>query len=128
MKKVENMLCIKVIIYDSEFFGIYCEIFQRYKVTVRKTMVRVIRILQKLVVAEGVGQALVPYYRQLLPIFNLFKNNNLNLGDGIDYSQQKNDNLGDLINETLALFELHGGDDAFINIKYLIPTYQSVKA
>eukprot|EP00924_Labyrinthula_sp_SR-Ha-C_P002755 maker-scaffold_13-snap-gene-6.67-mRNA-1 protein AED:0.02 eAED:0.02 QI:0/0/0/1/1/1/2/0/289 len=94
----------------------------------KEVMIRVIRILQKLVVAEGVGQALVPYYRQLLPIFNLFKNNNLNLGDGIDYSQQKNDNLGDLINETLALFELHGGDDAFINIKYLIPTYQSVKA
>ena len=32
---------------------------------------------------------------------------------------------GDLISETLELFEIWGGEDAFINIKYLIPTYQS---
>ena len=48
-----------------------------------------------------------------------------NLGDGIDYGQQKNTNLGDLIEQTLALFEVHGGDDAFINIKYMVPTYES---
>lgn len=30
--------------------------------------------LQKLVLsAEKIGEALVPYYRQILPIFNLFK-------------------------------------------------------
>ncbi len=23
------------------------------------------------------------------------------------------------------LFEIHGGEDAFINIKYMIPTYES---
>ena len=34
-----------------------------------------------------VGEALVPYYRQILPILNIFKNMNLNSGDGIDYSQ-----------------------------------------
>ena len=49
----------------------------------------------------------------------------MNSGDGIDYAQQKKENIGDLIDETLELFEKHGGDDAFINIKYLIPTYQS---
>ena len=32
---------------------------------------------------------------------------------------------GDLIAETLELFEIWGGEDAFINIKYLVPTYQS---
>ena len=32
---------------------------------------------------------------------------------------------GDLIHETLELLEMHGGEDAFINIKYLIPTYES---
>ena len=48
-----------------------------------------------------------------------------NLGDGIDYSQQKRENIGDLINETLEVFERHGGEDAFINIKYMIPTYES---
>ncbi|RHY31185.1 hypothetical protein DYB32_003697 [Aphanomyces invadans] len=49
-----------------------------------------------------------------------------NLGDGIDYAQRKQENLGDLIQQTLETFESNGGDDAFINIKYLVPTYQSV--
>ena len=116
-----------------------------------EVMVRVIIVLQKLVQADivdnGVGEmsnevaeTLVPYYRQVLPVFNVFKNKNINIGDGIDYSQQRNDNIGDLINvstvtlflllhfqRTLELFEMYGGPDAFINIKYLIPTYQSVK-
>ena len=52
--------------------------------------------------------------------------NNENLGDGIDYSQRKRMNLGMLIIETLEQLEIHGGEDAFINIKYLVPTYQSV--
>jgi len=72
-----------------------------------------------------IGEALVPYYRQILPIFNIFKNKNLNLGDKIDYSQRKRMNLGDLIEETLEIFEIHGGEDAFINIKYMIPVYES---
>lgn len=85
-----------------------------------------LKVLQHLVVsAELVGEALVPYYRQILPIFNIFKNKNLNIGDEIDYSQQKRMNVGDLIQETLELFERHGGEDAFINIKYMIPTYES---
>lgn len=49
----------------------------------------------------------------------------VNSGDGIDYSQQKRQNVGDLIQETLELFENKGGDDAFINIKYMVPTYES---
>jgi hypothetical protein len=72
-----------------------------------------------------IGEALVPYYRQILPVFNLFKNFNKNIGDEIDYSQQNRNVLGDLIEETLEMFEHHGGDDAFINIKYMIPTYES---
>ena len=28
--------------------------------------------------------------------------------------------------ETLEAFELNGGEDAFINIKYLVPVYQSM--
>lgn len=49
-----------------------------------------------------------------------------NLGDGIDYSQQRRENLGELIMETLEAFEVNGGEDAFINIKYLVPVFQSV--
>merc|ERR1712129_673159 len=86
----------------------------------------VLKILQQMVVSgDMIGEALVPYYRQILPVYNIFKNRNLNLGDGIDYSQQKRKTLGDLITETLELFEIHGGEDAFINIKYMIPTYES---
>lgn len=72
-----------------------------------------------------IGEAMVPYYRQILPIFNIYKNKNNNLGDNIDYSQRKRHNLSDLIQETLELFEQTGGEDAFINIKYMIPTYES---
>jgi hypothetical protein len=69
-----------------------------------------------------VGEALVPYYRQILPIFNIFRAQNHNIGDQMDYSQRKRMCLGELISETLELFETHGGEDAFINIKYMIPT------
>ncbi len=129
-----------------------------------------LKVLQKLVVSgEMIGEALVPYYRQILPVFNVLKNKNgtlrlikvdichvhpestrpahdslstphllypvpfpllffvylVNIGDRIDYSQQKRANVGDLIDETLEAFELRGGEDAFINIKYMIPTYES---
>lgn len=74
-----------------------------------------LKVLQKLVVSgKMIGEALVPYYRQILPVFNLLKNKNLNIGDKIDYAQQKRGNVGDLIDETLELFEIHGGEDAFI--------------
>jgi hypothetical protein len=85
-----------------------------------------LHVLQSLVLcSDTIGEALVPYYRQILPIMNLFKTNNKNQGDAIDYSQRKQTNLGDLIQQTLELFETHGGDDAFINIKYMVPTYES---
>ena len=81
---------------------------------IQKVMVRVLQVLKKLVLADVVGaegnptymppeaqgligQALVPYYRQILQIFNLFKNKTLNCGDGIDYHQQKNEDVGALI-------------------------------
>jgi hypothetical protein len=85
-----------------------------------------LKILQALVTcSDTVGEALVPYYRQILPIFNLYKTKNMNLGDKIQYGQRKGVVLGDLIQQTLELFEMHGGEDAFINIKYMIPTYES---
>jgi len=85
-----------------------------------------LKVLQALVLSgEMIGEALVPYYRQILPVFNIFKNANCNLGDGMEYAQRKRNNLGDLIEETLQIFELNGGEDAFINIKYMIPVYES---
>uniref|UniRef100_A0A8C1ZCQ2 PARK2 co-regulated n=1 Tax=Cyprinus carpio TaxID=7962 RepID=A0A8C1ZCQ2_CYPCA len=92
----------------------------------RQVICTTLKVLQHLVVsADMVGEALVPYYRQILPILNIFKNMNKNSGDGIDYSQQKRENIGDLIQETLEVFERYGGEDAFINIKYMVPTYES---
>lgn len=49
----------------------------------------------------------------------------VNIGDKIDYGQRKNENLSELIQETLEVLEKHGGEDAYINIKYMIPTYES---
>lgn len=113
------------------------------------------QIIQKMVKScEMVGEALVPYYRQILPTFNLLKPMNgeklaevwqcsklltllqvklmlpwlciaVNTGDGIDYAQQRDENIGDLVQQTLEILERHGGEDAFINIKYMIPTYES---
>lgn len=98
-------------------------------------IVKVCNMLQLMLQAGGdprgeslIGQALVPYYRQLLPILNIFLNNNTNAGDGIQYNQQRGENLGDKIQDTLELLEIKGGADAFINIKYLVPTYQSADA
>jgi hypothetical protein len=91
-----------------------------------QVMCATLKVLQHLVLSgEMIGEALVPYYRQILPVLNIFKAKNLNSGDGIDYSQRKRENLGDLIQETLEVFERHGGDDAYINIKYMIPSYES---
>lgn len=91
-----------------------------------------LRMLQRLVVADAdmeggglIGRALVPYYRQLLPVMAIFVNKSKNIGDAIDYSQRKGEDLGELIQETLHLLEMHGGEEALINIQYLVPTYQS---
>ncbi|XP_059570740.1 parkin coregulated gene protein isoform X3 [Alligator mississippiensis] len=68
---------------------------------------------------EHGGDKILPVIPQLIiPI-------KINSGDGIDYSQHKRENIGDLIQETLEVFERYGGEDAYINIKYMVPTYQS---
>ncbi|KAF4675070.1 hypothetical protein FOL46_002986 [Perkinsus olseni] len=81
-----------------------------------------LKMLQTLVLSgEMVGEALVPYYRQILPVFNIFKNSNTHSKDKMDYGQRKRLVLGDLVEETLEIFEIHGGEDAFINIKFYPP-------
>lgn len=49
----------------------------------------------------------------------------MNCGDSIDYTQRNKMNVGDMIDETLQCLERYGGEDAFINIKYIVPTYES---
>lgn len=77
----------------------------------------------RLLLDPCIGQALVPYYRQMLPILNLFRNRNVHLGEGIDYDRVGR--IGDIIDQTLQKMERCGGTDAYINIKYIIPTYES---
>lgn len=73
--------------------------------------------------APCVGQALVPYYRQILPVLNVFFGKNVNMKDRIDYDRVGR--LGDLIDQTLTVLERCGGKNAYINIKYVIPAYES---
>ena len=83
------------------------------------------RVLQKLVaVGPQVGAALVPYYRQILPVLNIFAGKSVNLGDKMDFAQRKG-HLGELIQETLQKMEMSSGPDAYINIKYMVPLYES---
>jgi hypothetical protein len=92
-----------------------------------EVMRKALLILQDLVKsADLVGEALVPYYRQLLPVMSVYKDKDRNLGDKIDYSQRKQLNMGALVTETLTLLETYGGPDAYINIRYMIPTWESV--
>jgi len=91
-----------------------------------KIVLKVLKILQKITAnVPGGGKALVPYYRQLLPVLGQYKTKNVNLGDGVEYGQWKNQNLADIVEETLQLLEKTGGPDAFINIRYVIPLYES---
>ncbi len=76
-----------------------------------------LKVIQKLVLSsELAGDVLVPFYRQLLPIFNMYKNKNSNLGDKFEYSQRKKNVLGDLVQETLEIMEMNGGDVSIIFI------------
>lgn len=73
--------------------------------------------------APCIGEALVPYYRQFLSVLNIFRNHNVHKLDRIDYSRVGR--LGDVIDQTLMTLERCGGPNAYINIKYAIPTYES---
>uniref|UniRef100_A0AAG5CNF3 Uncharacterized protein n=1 Tax=Anopheles atroparvus TaxID=41427 RepID=A0AAG5CNF3_ANOAO len=87
-------------------------------------MIATLRALQQLLrVGPSIGIVLVPYYRQLLPMLNLFKQKRINIGDQIDFRAGRH--VGDVINDTLELLERCGGPDAYLNIKYMVPTYES---
>lgn len=44
-----------------------------------------------------IGRALVPYYRQILPVMNIFLTANINRGDAIEYGQRHRAIIGDRI-------------------------------
>jgi Parkin co-regulated protein len=73
--------------------------------------------------APHTGEAFVPYLRHFLPALNLFRGKNVNKLDRIDYNRVGR--LGDVIDQTLMMLERCGGPNAYVNIKYAIPTYES---
>ena len=110
----------------------------------RPTMRAVIDVLGRLVLSgEMIGEALVPYYRQLLPEMNmaLMYDDDRVYDDDVPQHTHGERRFSDLraggslgrrmlgmrslVLEMLELLEVHGGEDAFINIKYMIPTYES---
>ncbi|KAK9506944.1 hypothetical protein O3M35_008789 [Rhynocoris fuscipes] len=86
-----------------------------------------LQVIQDLVTTiPEVGEPLVCFYRQILPPLNIYKDQYVeDLGDRVDFGQRRKENISDLIHETLEALERTGGPDAFINIKYMIPTYES---
>jgi hypothetical protein len=108
----------------------------------------VLRSLQEVCKADvNAGRALVPFYRIILPTFNMFTYKRENLGDHIDYGQRMTDgvslkptlsngkvdsggheaghDIAALITDTLECLERHGGPNAFKMIKSNIPCYES---
>lgn len=93
---------------------------------VPSVIIKGLKIIQVMIKSDpSIAEEMVPYFRNLLPAFNRCINKNLNIGDLIEYSEQKRINLSDLVKETLVLLETHGGPQAFVNIKHMIPIYQS---
>ncbi|CAM9345029.1 unnamed protein product [Chrysoparadoxa australica] len=72
-----------------------------------------------------VGEELVRYYRIFLNVLNHFTMETRNLGDAMDYKQNKGGDLGECVNELLQKLERTGGKNAFVNIKICVPTYES---
>ena len=90
-----------------------------------------LQFLRELALCDpAVGAALVPYFRLVLGVVNIFVGKRNNLGDAFDYQQGKDsaENIGTVAIETLETLERCGGLKAFANIKYMVPTYQSVLA
>lgn len=86
----------------------------------------VLKAIQLLVTSnEGIGATLMPYSKQFLAPIASFLDMNKNLGDGIDYGQRKDDDVGENVRRTLELMEEKGGPGAFEAIKFSIPLYQS---
>jgi len=88
-------------------------------------IVPVLRVIQMLLHADhNIGVSLVPYYRQLLPAFSFLQGLNV---DTADVSDNRRVNVATLARDTLELLEEKGGQDAYIMMKYMIPTFDSFK-
>ncbi|VDM37604.1 unnamed protein product [Toxocara canis] len=81
----------------------------------------ILKLIMQITETEPCGPALVPYYRQLLPPLRAVSHSGLKTD--IDYHHGAT--MDELVESTLNTLERTGGPNAYINIKYVIPTYQS---
>uniref|UniRef100_A0A1I7XJS8 TAF6_C domain-containing protein n=1 Tax=Heterorhabditis bacteriophora TaxID=37862 RepID=A0A1I7XJS8_HETBA len=81
----------------------------------------VLRLLSQLSMMGSCGPALVPFYRQMLP--PLRKTRHCGLQPDVSYDRGKL--LSEVVENTLNDLERTGGSNAYVNIKYIIPTYDS---
>ena len=89
-------------------------------------MLRALKSIQQLIaVSPAVCQELLPYSKQFLAPIGAFLDENRNIGDAIDYAQQKNTDVGEQVRNTLEALEEYGGPGAFKAIKFSIPLYES---
>ncbi|CAJ0586765.1 unnamed protein product, partial [Mesorhabditis spiculigera] len=82
-----------------------------------------LKALIKLSMIQGVGPALVPFYRQLLPPLRVV--NHISAADRNKISIDRD--LERDIEVTLNELEKSGGPNAYINIKYVLPMYESCR-
>ncbi|CAJ0945720.1 unnamed protein product, partial [Mesorhabditis belari] len=80
-----------------------------------------LRILVKLSRIQGVGPALVPFYRQLLPPLRVVSHVSSLAGKIVSIDRDLERDIGTALNE----LERNGGPNAYTNIKYVLPTYES---
>jgi len=92
------------------------------------TIRRTILAIQQLVKVPGtdpagggqtVGQLLAPYYRHILPIFNLFKSRSSLATSSSDYSKS----IGEVMDDTMHLLAATGGPEASREIHRLVPLW-----
>lgn len=74
-----------------------------------------------------IAPAMLPYFRQLLPVLNIFAQRFMSKKMGIDDEKRGERKVEDLIQELLRALEEHAGPDAYLNIRYMVPTYTSAK-
>ncbi|KAI6172036.1 Parkin coregulated protein [Aphelenchoides besseyi] len=87
-----------------------------------KKRMEMLDLLRRISALNGIGPVLIPYYRMLLPA--LRRVTPTVITENIATSER--DRLNEEILHTLHDLERSGGRHAFINIKYILPDYQSV--
>jgi hypothetical protein len=91
-------------------------------------LLAVLKVLRQLIAVDpAIGLAFSPYFKQFLQPMNAFLDQTKNTGDGFDYGQRHDNDIGEQVRITLEIMERAGGADAYKFIKFAIPPYQSCR-